>query len=54
MSASRLILHLSHTDIRYDSRILKELDALRTIQAVRVEAIGVDHDEGAAAAHQPE
>lgn len=53
MSAPRLILHLSHTDIRCDARILKELDTLRTLRAVRVEAIGVDHDEGAAAASQP-
>lgn len=50
MHEPRTILHLSHTDIRCDSRILKEINALRELGGVRIRAIGVDHDEGAAAA----
>ena len=38
------ILHLSHTDIRTDSRILKELKAL-TIAGYSVFAIGVELNE---------
>ena len=39
------ILHLTHTDIRYDSRILKELKAISTIESVEVWAIGVNDNE---------
>jgi len=35
------ILHISNTDIRYDSRILKELDVLTNIDTYDVYAIGV-------------
>lgn len=45
----RHILHLSHTDIRYDSRILKELRALENLDGYERVAIGVEHDEGASA-----
>lgn len=38
----RTLLHISHTDIRYDSRILKELDALKNIPRCKVYAIGVE------------
>jgi glycosyltransferase involved in cell wall biosynthesis len=37
-----VILHLSHTDIRSDSRILKELKALSQVDAFTIKAIGVD------------
>jgi len=42
------LLHLSHTDIRYDARILRQLEALQSIPGVRVSAIGVELDEDAA------
>jgi len=35
------ILHLTHTDIRYDSRILKELEAVSKIDKTKVKAFGV-------------
>ena len=43
-----VILHLSHTDIRCDARILRQLDALRHLSGVRVAAIGVESGEDAA------
>lgn len=46
---SKRILHLSHTDIRSDSRILKELDALEKISGVEIAGVGVSMSEGAAA-----
>jgi glycosyltransferase involved in cell wall biosynthesis len=42
-----LILHLSHTDIRYDSRILKELDSLERLDTYDLVGIGVSKIEGA-------
>ena len=47
------ILHLSHTDIRFDARVLKELSALSAGLNLKLRAIGVDDDEGAAAAQLP-
>lgn len=42
------VLHLTHTDILRDSRILKELDAISILPEVRAIGIGVlGHDEGA-------
>ena len=35
------ILHLTHTDLRYDNRILKELEALSEIDNFRIMALGV-------------
>ncbi|NBX36591.1 MAG: glycosyltransferase [Planctomycetes bacterium] len=43
------VLHLSHTDIRFDARILKELAAIKQQLEVQVSAIGIVDDEGAAA-----
>jgi glycosyltransferase involved in cell wall biosynthesis len=40
------ILHVSHTDIRYDNRILKELTALSSVEGARIHALGVRMDEG--------
>lgn len=37
------ILHLSHTDIRSDSRILKELNAISRLPDVEVRAVGIDN-----------
>lgn len=37
------ILHFSHTDIRSDSRILKEIEAIRGIESLDVYGIGMDH-----------
>lgn len=44
---SNILLHLSNTDIRYDSRILKELRALEVLNKYARVAIGVELDEGA-------
>jgi glycosyltransferase involved in cell wall biosynthesis len=41
-----IILHLSPTDIRYDSRILKELQSLENLDDCKVIAYGIDDDEG--------
>lgn len=41
------ILHLTHTDTRYDNRILKELGALTEAELYQVTCIGVISDEGA-------
>ncbi len=40
------ILHISHTDIRYDSRILKELKALSTLEGCEVTGFGINDKEG--------
>lgn len=41
------LLHLSHTDIRSDSRILKELQALKVLENYERVAIGVERNEEA-------
>lgn len=48
-----VLLHISHTDIRYDSRILKELHALEKLDDYERVAIGVELDEGASANTRP-
>jgi glycosyltransferase involved in cell wall biosynthesis len=40
------ILHITPTDVRYDSRILKELSALKLLENSEVRAFGIDDDEG--------
>lgn len=40
------ILHISPTDIRYDSRILKEIDALSKIDDYKIKAFGINDNEG--------
>jgi glycosyltransferase involved in cell wall biosynthesis len=44
------VLHLSHTDVRFDARILKELAAIRQRLRVELFAVGIVDDEGATAA----
>lgn len=52
MSAVR-VLHLSHTDINYDSRILKEMDALSECEnKYSLYGLGVAMNEGCAASAQ--
>lgn len=46
------ILHLSHTDIRYDSRILKEMGALESADGFDLMGVGVELDEGASSSRQ--
>lgn len=41
------VLHISHTDIRSDSRILKELDAVAAIPEMQVIGIGAKDQDGA-------
>ena len=43
------ILHLTHTDLRFDNRILKELKSLSMLKGIEVMAVGVrrDSDNGA-------
>ena len=38
------VLHLTHTDIRLDSRILKELSAIRENKKILIMAIGISDD----------
>ena len=38
----KLILHISHTDIRYDSRILKELKSLQLLKDKTINALGIE------------
>ncbi len=40
------ILHISPTDVRYDGRILKELDALKFLENTQIRAFGIEDDEG--------
>jgi glycosyltransferase involved in cell wall biosynthesis len=50
-----LLLHLSHTEIPRDSRILKELAALADLPDVQVVGVGVrGRDEGSQSASNPE
>ncbi len=42
------ILHLTHTDIRFDNRIIKEIDALSQVPEYELFGIGLVRDEGAA------
>lgn len=51
--ARRSIIHISHTDVRCDARILKEIEAVSVLDDVKVIAFGVDHDEGAAHSSVP-
>lgn len=46
MLPNKRILHLSHTDIRYDSRILKEMICVAKLPNVELFGIGVEMDEG--------
>jgi glycosyltransferase involved in cell wall biosynthesis len=47
-NAKPVILHITHTDIRSDSRILKELEALTTFENYKILGLGFELDEGAA------
>lgn len=40
------ILHISPTDIRYDSRILKEINSLKKIDNCFIKAFGISENEG--------
>jgi glycosyltransferase involved in cell wall biosynthesis len=42
------ILHITHTDIRFDNRIIKEIAALSDISVNEVYGIGIVRDEGSA------
>lgn len=42
------ILHITHTDIRYDNRIIKEISALSNCSDYKVYGVGIVRDEGAA------
>ena len=53
MKTNNTILHISHTDIRYDSRILKELHALDAFSGYERIGIGFELDEGASASKEP-
>ena len=45
MSKTKKILHISNTDIRYDSRILKELEVLKKLEDCEVTAFGIEDEE---------
>lgn len=40
------IIHISHTNINWDYRILKELEAISEIEKINITAIGVEFTEG--------
>lgn len=40
------ILHLTPTDVRYDSRIIKELKSLEILEKTELQAFGINDDEG--------
>jgi glycosyltransferase involved in cell wall biosynthesis len=40
------ILHITPTDIRYDGRILKELDTLKVLSNCEIQAFGIEDNEG--------
>lgn len=42
------ILHITHTDIRFDNRIIKEIVALSTYNEFKVWGVGMSLDEGSA------
>ena len=42
------IVHLTHTDIRYDNRILKELECLKMNCDFDLCGIGINYNEGSA------
>ena len=46
---NKVLLHISHTEIRKDSRILKELLALESLDEYERVAIGVESNEGSSA-----
>lgn len=46
LEGTKKILHLSPTDIRFDGRILKELEALSNIKDTSLFAFGVEDNEG--------
>jgi len=46
MNKNKKILHLTPTDIRYDSRIIKELKSLEKLEMATILAFGIDDDEG--------
>lgn len=43
----KIILHLTHTDVMQDSRILKEISAIASIRDVKIRAIGLREKNGA-------
>ena len=45
MTGTPRLLHLSHTDIRCDARILRQIEALQELPDTTVSAIGVELDE---------
>lgn len=49
---TRRVLHISHTDINFDSRILKEMVTLSETEKYSLHGIGVAMDEGNAASAQ--
>lgn len=54
MEDKKKILHLSHTDIRHDGRILKELESLKKLQDVEIHAFGInDYSSITHALNQP-
>ena len=47
MSLKIPILHISHVNINYDSRILKEIDSINKLNTFEIYYFGVDYNEGA-------
>lgn len=47
MTKIAYLLHLSHTDVRCDARILRQIESLHKMSGTSVSAIGVESDEDA-------
>lgn len=45
-TSKKIVIHLSHTDIKTDSRILKEMMAISDVPSLNVIGIGLELDEG--------
>tara|TARA_A100001388_G_C28758942_1_gene496556 strand:- start:932 stop:2068 length:1137 start_codon:yes stop_codon:yes gene_type:complete len=45
MKTNNIIIHISHTDIRYDSRILKQLKSLSLLKGFYILGIGINSTE---------
>jgi glycosyltransferase involved in cell wall biosynthesis len=52
LNRSTAVVHITHTDVRADARILRQLEALGAQSWLDVRAIGLESDEGIAAAER--
>ena len=53
MQGNERLMHISHTDVRADSRILKEVNALHAAALGRLIAVGLGSADGAPVGDTP-